>query len=169
MTKRTTDSLTRLDIRKLRDSIDGTTTGVTLFQQCQNSDTGPGLQIAIDRTECNYGGSRAWWICPRCSKRVAVLWGDSVGFACRHCQRLNYQSTRTAESSKPFRRADKLRRQLGWIAGVANDPGDKPTGMHWRTYLRLMTKLNKHAIDALRSTDRLTARIKGKLASLGLA
>jgi len=166
--KRSTDSMHRLDIRKLRDSITTDTTGVTLFQQRKNSDTEMTTQIAIDRTECNYGGSRAWWLCPRCSKRIAVLWGDSEGYACRHCQRLSYASDRVAKDTKPFRRANKVRERLGWGGGVASPPGDKPPGMHWRTYLRLMTKLNRHSIDAMRTTDKVTARIKGKLASLGL-
>lgn len=119
-------------------------------------------QVAVSWTACNYGGERPWWLCPCCGRRVAVLWGGST-YACRHCQQINYESTRTAESSKPFERADKLRRRLGWCAGVANDQGDKPKGMHWKTYLRLMNQLNAHSMAAWQSTDDMLKRIKGSL------
>jgi hypothetical protein len=119
-------------------------------------------QVMIDWTPCNYGGTRPWWLCPCCGRRVAVLWGDST-YACRHCQQVNYESTRTAESSKPFERADKLRRRLGWCAGVANDQGDRPRGMHARTYLRLLNELNAHSMAALQSTDDMLKRLKGTM------
>jgi hypothetical protein len=34
-------------------------------------------------------------------------------------------------------RADKLRKRLGWEAGILNGDGGKPKGMHWKTYQRL--------------------------------
>ena len=34
-------------------------------------------------------------------------------------------------------RADKLRKRLGWEAGILNGDGGKPKGMHWKTYLRI--------------------------------
>lgn len=119
-------------------------------------------QVMIDWTPCNYGGTRPWWHCPCCGRRVAVLWGDST-YACRHCQQINYESTRTTESSKPFKRADKLRRRLGWCAGVANDQGNKPKGMHWKTYLRLLNQLNAHSMAALQRTDDMLKRITSSL------
>jgi hypothetical protein len=33
--------------------------------------------------------------------------------------------------------ADKLRKRLGWEAGILNGDGGKPKGMHWKTYQRL--------------------------------
>ncbi|MBK9442905.1 MAG: hypothetical protein IPN53_17040 [Comamonadaceae bacterium] len=56
---------------------------------------------------------------------------------------------------------------LGWCAGVANPDGDKPKGMHWKTYLRLMNELNRHSIAALQSTDEMVKRLTGKLAGIG--
>ena len=158
--KRSTNAMHRLDVRNVHgiDHADNVTV---------ETNNGKCWQIAIDRTPCNYGGHRAWWICPRCGGRAGVLWGDRTGFACRHCQRLNYASTRVKVSSRPFDRANKLRERLGWGGGVANLPGDKPKGMHWRTYSRLITQLHRHSIDAMRSTDKATARIMGKLASMG--
>lgn len=118
--------------------------------------------VMVERTPCNYGGTRPWWLCPRCGRRVAVLWGDNT-YACRHCQQINYESTRTTESSKPFDRADKIRRRLGWPAGIAHGPGSKPKGMHWKTYGRLLNQLNGHSIAAMQSTDNLLKRLTGRL------
>jgi len=119
-------------------------------------------QVLIGWTACNYGGNRPWWLCPCCGRRVAVLWGDST-YACRHCQQINYESTRTTESSKPFERADKLRRRLGWVPGVAYGIGDKPRGMHTKTYLRLLQKYNTHAQATLESTENLLKQLTGRL------
>ena len=136
-TKRGTDDLHALDIRKIARagllkpggtftwqwtrrgavvaSIGGivdTANAVTLHYRTRK----PGgdwqdkrYQVIVDWTACNYGGKRPWWLCSCCGRRVAVLWGGHT-YACRHCQQINYESTRTAESSKPFERADKVRR-----------------------------------------------------------
>jgi hypothetical protein len=162
-TKRSTDTMRRLDARAVLHGI-AAGRSVTVI----STDTGQCWQIAIDRTGCTYGGFRSWWLCPRCSTRVGVLWGDSEGFACRRCQRLAYESTRIAASSQPFHRADKLRRQLGWTPGLALPPGGRPTGMHWRTYSQLVARLHRLTLDALRITNGRTARIKRNLASIGM-
>ena len=36
-------------------------------------------RIHFDRTFCHYGGERLWFLCPRCNRRVGVLW---VGEQC---------------------------------------------------------------------------------------
>ena len=142
--------------------------GVHLIYR-HGGDTGQDMNypVLIDWTPCNYGGKRAWWKCPCCGRRVAVLYSGKM-FACRHCHRLDYESTRTAPDSKPYERADKLRKRLGWCAGVANPTGDKPKGMHWKTYGRLMHQLNGHSIAAMQSTDKLLKQLTGRLASTGM-
>ena len=61
-------------------------------------------------------------------------------FACRHCQKCVYECQRETYDDREMRRADNIRKKLGWTAGIANLAGGKPKGMHWRTYERL--KLN---------------------------
>lgn len=40
--------------------------------------------IATQRTACNFGGGRSWFSCPRCGRRVAVLFlRGNAGFICR--------------------------------------------------------------------------------------
>jgi hypothetical protein len=113
-------------------------------------DTDMNYPVRIEWTPCNYGGQRAWWQCPCCGRRVALLYSGKK-FACRQCHRLDYASTRTAAGDKPFERADRVRGRLGWCAGIARGPGDKPKGMHWKTYSWLLTKLDEHSRAAIRS------------------
>jgi hypothetical protein len=94
--------------------------------------------VYLEWTPCNLGGWRKWLICPirGCGRRVAVLFGGSI-FACRHCHKLAYECQREADDDRAMRRAEKIRRRLGWEAGIANPDGGKPANMHWRTFRRL--------------------------------
>lgn len=83
--------------------------------------------VRIVRTPCHLGGSRPWFSCPvvSCGRRVAILYGGGI-FACRHCHRLAYGSSREDMSDRTMRRADRLRERLGWESGIANGHGEKP-------------------------------------------
>ena len=109
---------------------------------------------------CNYGGQRAWWLCPAvgCGRRVAVLYGGKV-YACRHCHKLAYRTQREQPHDRAGSKADKLRDRLGWEAGILNGNGDKPKGMHWRTFDSLQAAHDAHVNQAL----------VGMSAKLGLA
>ena len=109
---------------------------------------------------CNYGGERAWWLCPAvgCGRRVAVLFGGNV-YACRHCHQLAYQTQREQAHDRAGRRADTIRKRLGWAAGILNGNGGKSKGMHWRTFERLQSTHDAHVNQAL----------AGMSAKLGLA
>lgn len=104
--------------------------------------------LSIERTACHLGGQRAWWLCPCCGRRVAVLHGGKI-YACRECQHLTYQSTRDTPDTKAFARVDKVRRRLGWVAGILNGSGNKPKGMHWRTFDSLQATHDAHVNQAL--------------------
>ena len=95
--------------------------------------------VWLDRTHCTYGGTRTWWRCPCCSRRVAILYIGKTP-ACRHCYRLAYRCERESVDSRATRQADKLRDRLGWIPGILHGNGPKPKGMHWRTFERLQAK-----------------------------
>ena len=102
--------------------------------------------VYLEWTNCTLGGRRPWFLCPTngCGRRVAVLFGDSV-FACRHCQELVYECQRETDDDRAARRADTIRRRLGWGAGIANPEGGKPKGMHWRTFVRLKAEYSAFA------------------------
>jgi hypothetical protein len=123
-------------------------------------DTGQDMNYSVQIvwTPCNYGGRRVWWHCPCCGRRVAVLYADRV-FSCRHCLDLTYETTRTATDSKPYERGDRIRRRLGWCTGVGNGQGDKPKGMHEKTFGRHLQTLDVHTVAAARSLDKLLKRV----------
>lgn len=96
--------------------------------------------VPLDWTLCNFGGKRAWFLCPsfRCRRRVAILYlGIDGMFACRHCHQLAYRCQREAMHDSLMRRADKIRERLDWEPGALNGGGFRPKGMHLRTFDRL--------------------------------
>jgi hypothetical protein len=171
------DDMRALDVRKLQRqrllapgnsltwswSINGETTGtinlmvaadrVTLaYRQRERGGAWQPMNypVRLDWTGCNFGGQRAWWLCPAvdCRRRVAVLFGGTV-FACRQCHRLAYRCQREADDDRATRRADKLRDRLHWEPGILNGNGLKPKGMHWRTFERLQDEHDVHVNTAL--------------------
>jgi hypothetical protein len=100
---------------------------------------GEGYPVTIARTPCHFGSSRPWFICPAlgCGRRVAILYSGAI-FACRHCYRLAYISSREGPSQRAARRADKVRARLGWQPGILNGEGDKPKWMRWLTFEKLV-------------------------------
>jgi hypothetical protein len=63
--------------------------------------------IKLDRTPCNYGNWRYWWICPlwhdgrACGRRCSVLYlpFGATYFGCRICYDLTYESCRHSGNS----------------------------------------------------------------------
>lgn len=113
--------------------------------------------VYLQQTPCNLGSHRVWFKCPGngCGRRVAILYGGSI-FACRHCHNLAYESQREKYDDRAMRRADSIRKKLGWTAGIANLAGGKPKGMHWKTYERLKAQ---HDAFAYRSWTGLADRL----------
>lgn len=94
--------------------------------------------VNVTRTACNYGGTRVWWQCPACARRVAIIYGAGKFFACRKCYQLCYFSQQEQQQDRWLRAAWKIRQRLGQIEGGHFCPvPDKPKGMHWETYSRL--------------------------------
>ena len=94
-------------------------------------------RVQMQTTPCHLGGLRHWFSCPRCCKRVAVLYAPGRHFACRQCEGLGYATQKEGAGDRASSRADKLRKRMGWEAGILNGSGGKPKGMHWKTYQRL--------------------------------
>lgn len=86
--------------------------------------------LQIERTACNYGGFRPWFLCPACWRRCAVVYFGRGRYACRHCNHVAYYSQSEDMMGRAWRKQGKLEAKLidGW---------GKPKGMHWRTYERL--------------------------------
>lgn len=97
--------------------------------------------VKIDRTPCNYGGKRPWFLCPRCGRRVSVLYGRKA-FYCRTCHCLAYQSQSEGYEDRCFRRANKLRQRMGGEPGCeAYIP--KPKWTRWATHERVVREIKE--------------------------
>lgn len=106
--------------------------------------------VRVTWSACHYGGQRAWWRCPAvgCGRRVAVLYGGKV-YACRQCHKLAYSTQRQQADDRATGKADRIRKRLGWDAGILNLQGGKPKGMHWLTFERLQAAHDAHTNQAL--------------------
>ena len=91
-------------------------------------------RVSLTYRACNFGGSRPWFNCPRCSRRVAVLYMRSGRFACRHCQRVAYSSQSDDALDRMWRKQAKLEARLG-------ENWQRPKGMRHQTYQRLVDRL----------------------------
>jgi hypothetical protein len=92
----------------------------------------------IERTPCNYGGGRPWFLCPSCGRRCAIVYFGAPGgrYACRHCVRVGYHSQCEDETGQLWLKQRKIERRLAGGAGDWNG-WQKPKGMHQQTFDRL--------------------------------
>ncbi len=91
-------------------------------------------EVPITKTPCGFGGSRAWFQCPRCSRRVGKLYMRGPHFACRTCHQLSYASQAEDACARTWRRQAKLEAKLGpnWC---------RPKYMHHKTRDRLLATI----------------------------
>ena len=99
---------------------------------------------------------------------MAVLFGGRV-FACRKCHDLAYRSQREADDDRATRRADAIRRRLGWMPGILNGNGWKPKGMHWRTFERLQREHDFHVHAALAGMSAKLGLLQSRLEGIEAA
>ena len=90
--------------------------------------------VPIERTPCHYGGTRPWFRCPCCHRRVAVLYLRGGRFMCRYCGRVVYASQSDDLIGRTWRRQWKLERRLG-------ENWRRPKGMHRRTRERILERI----------------------------
>jgi hypothetical protein len=125
--------------------------------------------VDLDRTPCMYGGRRAWFLCPGkgCRRRVAKLYFVGAGVcACRHCYQLVYECQAEAEDYRAIRKADVIRDRLGWQAGIFNERGGKPRGMHTATYERMVSRHDALVDMVLNGQVRWSERLETRLNKL---
>jgi hypothetical protein len=93
-------------------------------------------QVYIERTPCNFGGSRPWLICPHSGRRVKKLYYLRGGWYARECLRVGYASQSEDVVARMWRRKHKIESKL-------SEELIKPKGMRWGTYKRLISKWNE--------------------------
>lgn len=101
--------------------------------------------VNITYTKCNYGGSRSWFICPICGRRVAKLYAKNDQFCCRTCNNLSYRSCQTSGDimAQVDRKIYKLQDKLKMKRKVYRTGGIRPKGMHQDKYDKLLNCLWK--------------------------
>lgn len=122
-------------------------------------------RVYLDCTRPPFGGVRWWFECPRTGRRVAKLFLPRGGhrFWSRQAYRLGYACQREAPADRLWRRARKIRRELGGSDSHMDDYPDKPKWMRWRTYdgkIDLLASLESRAdglwaVGAMRLVQRL--------------
>jgi hypothetical protein len=107
--------------------------------------------IQLETTPQPFGGRRWWFICPQTGVRAAKLYlpDGAFTFASRRAYRLAYPCQREPAHERALRRAFKLRGKLGAEGGIG-DYVIKPKWMRWRTFERMMARIDKaeEVVDA---------------------
>jgi len=121
----------RVDNRGGAKEVDRILEDVRLFIE-NHGDSRFALKDGND-TACAFGGSRQWFVCPYCNRRVTVVVVDGAYVACRHCLKLTYASCNEDQIDRSWSKRDKYKAKLG------GDKGQylKPKGMHQRTWQQL--------------------------------
>lgn len=135
--KMTTNSVRSINVKEL-----GVCGRTTESVQVNYEKDGQSVEhiISLSHTACNYGGTRCWFRCPYCSRSVGILYLASGQCACRHCFSLVHKSGQESSTDRLFRKVGKIRERLGWQPGIAQPDGEKPKGMHWETFDRLIAE-----------------------------
>jgi hypothetical protein len=88
--------------------------------------------VYLGWTRPQFGGRRPWFICPRCNRRVALLYLCGERWACRICCELAYRSELELKGYRGQMMTQKFQARLGGDRS-GFEFSDKPRGMHWKT------------------------------------
>lgn len=138
--KDTVESCPEVRVASLKNKIHAGLEQVTL-NLCRRE-----FVVKLTWQQCNYGGSRPWILCPKCGKKVGVLYLKLSKLACRSCQRLTYAMSQTSKIDRPLlQNRRRCKKKLGGtpeiIAGMTFAP-ERPRYMHFKTYQRECDRLS---------------------------
>jgi hypothetical protein len=86
--------------------------------------------------------AQSWrFCCPGCTRRVADLYPHGDYFRCRKCCGVGYRSQRQSRVERGLEKGARIRQQLGSAGEDGEGMPERPKGMHWRTYQRLVEQL----------------------------
>ncbi len=122
------------------------------------------FKVTMTSLPCHFGGTKEFFLCPLCPKRVSFLylerstlqlnWSQpgflhwsvqGQGLCCRSCGGWAYQSQNERTEERDHRK--KLKAEWQLLAQGARPAEDawglplKPRGMHWATYQRYVDKI----------------------------
>lgn len=113
--------------------------------------------IAIECTQCHYGGSRPWFTCPRCLRRAAFL-SLCEAPVCRLCSQLVYCSQAEDDLANSWRRIQKIAEQLGQSDGDPWALPGRPKEMRLATYFGLKLDWLRVALKRARLIKELSTK-----------
>lgn len=103
--------------------------------------------VEIDWTPCNYGGQRAWFVCPECGEKARKLYMKNSLFYCRKCNNLNYYSQQISKTDQLMdgirEKIYRVQKRLKAERNPLSHWEPRPKGMHFVTYQRLLQELRE--------------------------
>lgn len=84
--------------------------------------------VPLTETPVHFGGTRPWFLCPRCGRRCGVLYGQKE-FACRSCLNLRYTSQFESPRERMRRRLLMIRKLIGVDMVIGHPLNPPPKGM----------------------------------------
>lgn len=137
---------------------------VTLVYSVRSSEIEDWQQIEervfLARVSKPFGGSQAYFLCPRCNRRVIALALGQRYFRCRTCVGAAYASSQEGPTDRAMRKANKLKRRLG------ADPGldsfyRRPKHMRQRTFEAIDARIQAAEAEVNDAHIRLLGRLSG--------
>jgi ribosomal protein S27AE len=115
---------------------------LTVFYQWAGAQEGDAPVIStakIERRPCRFGGSRAYFRCPKCGDRRTRLAVLETGLACAKCGGVTWQSRRESRFRRALRRVNRTADALSlqhW-----REPATRPPFMREKRFRALCAKL----------------------------
>lgn len=94
-------------------------------------------KIPIENQKLHFGGYRYFFKCPKCYKRMRILYCVNAIFICRGCAKLGYYSQRLRPSQRCLYNSNKIKERLENAAGSLYV---KPPWMKQKTFKYLKSK-----------------------------
>lgn len=121
--------------------------------------------VRLERRPCRLGGTRAYFVCPRCARRTLRLAVLAGGLCCGTCGRITWGSRRETETRRLVRKANKVALRLG--LDYFGDHPKRPPHMRAATYARIMAELQPLKAEINRRIAMRMARAKGPIGTWG--
>jgi hypothetical protein len=93
-------------------------------------------RIQLTETPVHFGGTRRWFLCPRCGRRCGVLYCVKE-FACRTCHNLRFKSQYESPRERMLRQLLKIRKVIGTGMDIYGPLAPPPRGMSKRRWLKM--------------------------------
>jgi hypothetical protein len=115
------------------------------------------LPVTVEYSTPNYGGARAWFLCPTCAARRNDLYFTGGIFECRVCTGASYRSEGESYSARMRRRWVAIAHLVHPKAVLPTFP-TRPKGMSSKRYERLKSQADGLEHRYVKATD-LHARV----------